>query len=311
MKRKKALSILITIFVVVMFNSSVSFAEEDIEGKRVKCEMTIDSSKHYLGSGVEAQASGECNGLVFGQYAPEADVFYVDGNVSGEVYKNGQTFNVPSPYHDYNPILTVYIVKKNVSKPDKPKEDKPKENKPKQEDKSKDEVKTPESSKPKNDKPKTDSNNKPSNSNTNKENTENSNTSKNTTSNNTSVKNNVNDMNNEKIENDTSNDDEQAESTLDDTVEDKDEEKFVVLSKRKPDSLLAELYRDTDFISNSTNEDKQSEEVKNEATAFHTDKKIDSNDKNNLSILFFSVVGIGIISIFSFIFIRNNKGKVQ
>lgn len=122
------------VVLVIAFSFSTLFhtvyAEYDHMDKRKKCTMTIEAYVHTGDS--PAQATGVCEGLVKGFYVPEVDLFTVIGAVTADITKNGQVLLVPHPMEDYNPALTVYIVKK--APPEKPKEEKPKEEKPKEEE---------------------------------------------------------------------------------------------------------------------------------------------------------------------------------
>ena len=144
------------VVLVIAFSFSTLFhkvyAEYDHMDKRKKCTMTIEAYVHTGDS--PAQATGVCEGLVKGFYVPEVDLFTVIGAVTADITKNGQVLLVPHPMEDYNPALTVYIVKK--APPEKPKEEKPKEEKPKEEGLKEEEPKDvkPKEEKPKEEKPK-------------------------------------------------------------------------------------------------------------------------------------------------------------
>lgn len=128
----------------------------EVEIQRSTCEMTINSAKHPSSSS-PSNATGDCNGLVFGFYNSEQDAFRTFGMVRYDVEYSGQQFIVATPAGQHaEAVMTVYTVKeapKPQPKPEEPKE----ESKPTPVEKPKEEPKkeTPkQESKPSSEKPK-------------------------------------------------------------------------------------------------------------------------------------------------------------
>ena len=126
---KTLMKVVMTVLVMVLsFSALLPFAhaEYDHMDKRKKCTMTIESDKHTFDN--PAISTGVCKDYVWGYYVSDdvGEQFNIIGSVTGSVEYSGQQFEVPHPHSDYNPILTVHIIKKDP--PPKPSNPKPEQN---------------------------------------------------------------------------------------------------------------------------------------------------------------------------------------
>lgn len=93
------------------------------EGNRTSCTMTIYGSKHY--DGISAQATGECKGLVMGNYNEIDNYFVAGGMYTGKVV-NGQTVELVLASGEYLfADLTFYTVNDYIAPPTKQPESNP------------------------------------------------------------------------------------------------------------------------------------------------------------------------------------------
>lgn len=97
----------------------------EVEIQRSTCEMTINSAKHTFSS--PSNATGDCNGLVFGFYNSNQDTFAVTGMIDYDFNASVKEFIVATPAGKHaEAVLTVYTVKeapKPQPKPEEPKEE--------------------------------------------------------------------------------------------------------------------------------------------------------------------------------------------
>lgn len=122
----------INVFIIAIFFSLfIPIANVQVKAEeRPQCSMTIESDKHTFDK--PANATGICKDYVWGYYVSDdvGEQFNIIGSVTGSVEYSGQQFEVPHPHSDYNPILTVHIIKKDIKKdpPPKPSNPKPEQN---------------------------------------------------------------------------------------------------------------------------------------------------------------------------------------
>ncbi|MDX8047100.1 peptidoglycan-binding protein [Gracilibacillus sp. S3-1-1] len=111
---KKRLSVILVFSLLgSMIAGNVVAAESDHMDERETCTMTIEYDKHTPSD--PAEATGVCEGAVFGFYAPSDDdndeTFGLTGAVEETVHTNGQQFELEDTEELENPILTVNIVR--------------------------------------------------------------------------------------------------------------------------------------------------------------------------------------------------------
>ena len=128
----RTLFLFVVLIMFMAFPLSINAGEEELEPGQ--CEIRIESDKHTFTN--PASATGPCNGLIRGYYWEEYDRFDIDGPVTRRGVENGDVFLVGTPKHPYGESnLTVYVVKNNPPKQEKPKEEK--QEKPPKKEKSK------------------------------------------------------------------------------------------------------------------------------------------------------------------------------